>query len=364
MPQTSSMIPIRWRFLALNIGFWSVIAFLFAIQASSRPEITTPFYQLFSHSMASFAPCMILTPAIATVSARYRFAPGQRPSSSLAHSLALMGFLVLGGALMGALEWLLPWSVHGGSIGSAAEQAITRYLASDVLIYIVVAMAIMAFVYARESQARAVAAAALQGQLAEARLHVLNAQLQPHFLFNTLNAISALVRDDPPQAERLLARLSELLRHALRDGAQPETSLDNEFAFLEKYVELQEARFGPRLKVTFEVDPGVLDARVPCLILQPLLENAIRHGIGPRSGPGSIAVAARRQGDQLRLSVRDDGIGMPNGDLQEGVGLRTTRARLGQLYGNDHQFTLVNQPDGGVACTLLVPLRLSANGVG
>ena len=214
----------------------------------------------------------------------------------------------------------------------------------------------MALVYAREALETRAMSQRLQGQLAEARLHVLTAQLQPHFLFNTLNAIAALVRDDPTLAERLLARLSELLRHSLRDGTDAETTLESELSFLEKYLEVQEARFGPRLAVTFQVDPALLDAKVPRLILQPLVENAIRHGIAPRSGPGAIQVSASQDGDRVRLSVLDDGLGLA-GKLSEGIGLRSTRERLRQLYGDDQHFTLARAPHGGTSCTLSLPLR-------
>jgi LytS/YehU family sensor histidine kinase len=300
---------------------------------------------------------------MALLAMRFRFADGTRLTSTLAHLGGVTGFLTIGGGMMGLFEWLR-YTPRQGSATSAIEAAMIHFLAFDALIYVLVVAAALAYVYAREAHERATTTAALQGQLAEARLHVLTAQLQPHFLFNTLNAISALVREDASQAERLLARLSELLRHTLRDVGQHETTLESELDFLEKYVEVQETRFGPRLAVTFEVDPDVLDARVPRLLLQPIVENAIRHGVAPRAGPGMVHVSARRDGNRVCLAVRDDGLGIDanGGVVHDGIGLRTTRARLEQMYGDAQTFHIDAHPDGGTVCTMVLPIRRNGNG--
>ena len=352
-----------WIWIAGNIAFWTAIAVLFTVQVTVRPGVHPPPARLLAYELASFVPCMLLAPAIAIFALRFRFRATQIGRAAVAHALGLVTFMVVGGAMMGAFEWLLPWERSGAGIASAAGRAIISYVASDVLIYTLIVATAQAFAYAREAQERSVAAARLQGQLAEARLHVLTSQLQPHFLFNTLHAISALVRESPIEAERLLVRLSELLRHALRSGMQGETSLVEELSFLEKYVEIQEARFGPRLRVTFEIEPPLFDATVPSLLLQPLVENAIRHGIARRPGPGTVQVSARREGERVRITVADDGVGLPAPDrIPEGIGLRTTRARLRQLYGDEHQFALTSPPAGGTLCTMVLPLRLDGNG--
>ena len=345
------------RFWALNAGSWMAIALLFAVQNSSRSGLTLPSLQTVVTSLVSFVPCVLLTPAVFAVADQFRFAAGDRVRSLAAHGVALAAYHVIGAGMMGALAWLLPWTARGGSIWGHATDAMGWFIAYNVLAYILVAAGALALLYSKEARERTLTAVKLEGQLAEARLHALSSQLQPHFLFNTLNAISALVREDPATAERLLASLSDLLRQALRDGAQPQTSLESELAFLEKYVEVQEARFGDRLTVTFDVDSDVLDARVPNLILQPLVENAIRHGIAPRGGPGSVRIAARRSGDQVTLSVSDDGLGIPRGHIKEGIGLRNTRARLRELYGDRQALVLANQPNGGTLCELQLPLH-------
>ena len=212
--------------------------------------------------------------------------------------------------------------------------------------------------YAREAHDREVAAARLQTQLATARLHTLSAQLQPHFLFNTLNAIASLVRHDPRRAEQLITRLSDLLRHSLDAGQGAEGTLDEELAFLDKYVEIQEARYGPRLTVVRDIAPDVRGLLVPRLILQPLVENAIRHGVLRRSGPGRVSVAARRDGDALVLVVEDDGVGLPpGGPAAQGVGLSPTRDRLRQLYGTAQSFSLTTRAEGGARCVIRMPTR-------
>jgi LytS/YehU family sensor histidine kinase len=201
-------------------------------------------------------------------------------------------------------------------------------------------------------------AAELRAQLTSAQLGALKMQLQPHFLFNTLHAISALVWTDPARADRLLARLSEMLRLTLRSGTRVETTLAEELTLLERYAEIQEARYGDRLRVSFDVEAGVREALVPRLILQPLVENAIRHGVTRRITPGQVEVRAWRGDGRLNLTVRDDGVGLGHG-VREGVGLSITRARLRQLYGREQRFALAPAPDGGAVCSLSIPFRMA-----
>jgi LytS/YehU family sensor histidine kinase len=205
----------------------------------------------------------------------------------------------------------------------------------------------------REQELRA---SRLEAELARAELQALRRQLHPHFLFNTLNAISALMHRDVKAADLMLARLSEFLRTAIEsDGAQ-EVALGRELELLERYLEIEKVRFRDRLTVRMDVAPDALSARVPSLVLQPLVENSIRHGIGNRRGAGVLEVRAVRDDGSLRLSVRDNGVGMSDAAV-EGVGLSNTRARLEQLYGPHHTFELRNIPEGGLEVTLAIPFR-------
>ncbi|HEV2129507.1 MAG TPA: histidine kinase, partial [Longimicrobiaceae bacterium] len=202
-----------------------------------------------------------------------------------------------------------------------------------------------------------------EGQLTRAQLDVLKMQLHPHFLFNTLNAISALMHRDVPAADRMLARLGDLLRLSLEKAGTQEVTLRDELEFLEPYLEIEQTRFGDRLKVEWTIDSEALDAMVPHLILQPLVENSIRHGIAPRAAPGRIEISAQRSNGSLQLEVRDNGRGLNQGDQMRstGVGLSNTRARLAQLYDGSHSFEVGGAPEGGVVVAMEIPFRPAPN---
>jgi hypothetical protein len=226
--------------------------------------------------------------------------------------------------------------------------------------------AIAAFWYAREyyrkASERELKTKELELQLSQAQLHALKMQLQPHFLFNTLNGIAALNYDDPKTANRMLAKLGDLLRLALETDA--EISLQDEWDFNARYLDLEQIRLADRLKVHTNMAPETLAATVPSFLLQPLFENAIRHAIAPFPGGGELTLTSRRDGDHLQLQVIDTGPGISRSELhQEGVGLTNTRARLRNLFGPDHAFSLSNGPAGGLIVDISIPFRLrSVNG--
>jgi two-component system LytT family sensor kinase len=209
----------------------------------------------------------------------------------------------------------------------------------------------------------------LETKLARAQLEALRIQLQPHFLFNTLNTISALLHRDPEAADRVLTRLGDLLRLSLQHSGRQEVMLRQELEFLERYLEIQQTRFQDRLRVRYDTDPETLDALVPTLVLQPLVENAVRHAIEPRAAAGRLEIRARRHDGRLTLEVADDGPGIvTNGRgaidgsaipvTGSGIGLANTRARLEQLYGAGHRFQLANAAEGGLVVTLEIPYRV------
>jgi two-component sensor histidine kinase len=198
----------------------------------------------------------------------------------------------------------------------------------------------------------------LQARLDQARLQALRLQLQPHFLFNTLNTITALVHRDPPSAERMVNGLSELLRVSLGTAGEQEVRLDRELEVLRHYLDIQLVRFPDRLSVRFDIEPGARDAMVPSLLLQPLVENAIKHGISPRASAGKLQIAVRRQNDMLSLEVRDDGVGTHGTQTPaEGVGLGNARARLASLYGAQHRFEAGPRAGGGFAVKIEIPFH-------
>jgi len=237
------------------------------------------------------------------------------------------------------------------------------YVDYGILLYwllLLIGHAVDSFRIVRENELRA---SHLETQLSRAQLQALRMQLQPHFLFNTLNAISVLIRKDPEVARKTVARLSELLRITLEGGASQEVPLATELEFLTRYLEIEQTRFGDRLSVSVKVDAHIREARVPGMILQPLVENAIKHGVSRRRGKSSIEIRAQRGNGTLCLSVRNDGPQIPAGEqdtMTEGVGLSNTRARLRQLYGEGSRLTIRNHSDGGVVAEIMIPFKRQA----
>jgi two-component system LytT family sensor kinase len=208
-------------------------------------------------------------------------------------------------------------------------------------------------------------ASQLETQVAQARLGALKAQLQPHFLFNTLNAIVVLVRQQKGrQAEETLARFSDLLRAVLADMDAQEVTLARELEYLKLYLSIEQLRFSDRLRVDIVVDPELLDAAVPHMALQPIVENSIRHGVGQRATPGVIGIRAERSGDALHVSVQDDGPGFAAAGAEGGLklGLANTRARLKQLYGDASELRVGSGPAGGALVTMILPFHFVDSG--
>jgi signal transduction histidine kinase len=234
----------------------------------------------------------------------------------------------------------------------------------DVLIYAGVLAVTHAFDYDRRSREGELRASQLETQLAHAQLGALKMQLHPHFLFNSLNAVAALVHDDPAAAEQTIVRLGELLRFAMENANVLEVPLGDELDFARKYLAIERIRYGDRLSVHWEIDPQLLSAMVPSLILQPLVENAVRHGAAGRCDPCGITVAAGRHNGALRLEVRDTGSGPMRNDMsasRRGVGLSNTRARLQQMYGFSARLDLLRPADGGWIARVEMPLRAAAS---
>ena len=280
--------------------------------------------------------------------------------------------------LAGALVLCIGWAAAGASLRLALGLNPSRgqtgaYFASwmltslpwSVFMYFTVLGSVHAFGYFFEAREREAQAARLSAQLAEARLGALQMQLHPHFLFNSLNAVTVLVRDqDTAGATRMLELLSDALRRVLRGDQGHEVTLAEELAFVREYLAIEQVRFSDRLRVTYDVEPGLDGAAVPGFVLQPLVENALRHGIAKRREAGALEIGARREGDALVLRVRDDGVGIgERGDdagRREGVGLANIRERLRTLYGDRGRLELAAAgPDEarGTVATVRLPLR-------
>jgi signal transduction histidine kinase len=308
---------------------------------------------------------LLLAPLVFWVARRF---PIERPHLSSRLGLHATVALVVS-AVHGVLYFLLEWATgslwHEMTPRQLVLVYVTKSAASGVLIYLALVAVSHGINYYRRYQERERRATQLLAQLSRAELEVLKMQLQPHFLFNTLHAISALVRPDPDAAERIITRLGDLLRMSLASNGTQEVPLAQELEFVEKYADIQRTRFRDRLSIRIEAEPGIERAVVPSLILQPLVENSIRHGVERREQSAAIVVRARRVGDRMVLSVADDGPGFPEEVLTpvpgRGLGLANTRARIAALYGDAGRLEISAVPGGGALVTLDFPFRESAH---
>jgi LytS/YehU family sensor histidine kinase len=276
------------------------------------------------------------------------------------HVVACAGFVFLQEGCLALLSRVIgPYSMQRMSLGAAWMYSVQTSAFLDTMVYVMTVGVLLAIDLRRKLRAQELTGARLQAELAKAELDALRVQLHPHFLFNTLNAISMLVRKgESNTAVRMIAGLSDLLRIALATAGQQEVPLRQELDFLERYLSLQQIRFPDRLQIQMNIDPSTLEARVPSLVLQPLAENAVRHGIAPSISGGSVEVAAVREGGELVLRVRDTGVGLsPGSESPGGVGLRNVRERLQHLYPGQHRFRVSNRLEGGVESLLVIPFR-------
>ncbi len=272
-----------------------------------------------------------------------------------AFSFVVMATYYLGRILAFTFFWDEPLA----SFWATAQKAFYGRNIIDMAFY----WAVLAFGYSFEIyqkyKSEELKAAQLEARLVETELKALREQLRPHFLFNTLNTVAVLVREQKTdEAVNLIARLSALLRMSLDPSRTHEVTLRQEMEFLERYIEIQQARFSDRLRVNIAVEAAAMDARIPHLILQPIVENAILHGIAPKTGPGQVDVFGRVAQGRLHLEVRDDGPGFPTTARgREGIGLSNTRERLAKIYGAASQSSFKSEPGAGVTVQIVIPCR-------
>ncbi len=302
----------------------------------------------------------LFTPAIVWLSQHFRLERQGLIRAFLVHLPSVALFSLAHIAVLGGLQWWMA-TADGRPFSwwSEVKRSALQNFDWEMMTYWAIAGLSHAVLYYREARDRELRASQLETRLVEAQLQTLQQQLQPHFLFNTLHAISALMHRDVDAADRTLMRLSDLLRMTLESLGRHETTLKAELEFLSKYLEIEQTRFADRLVVRLDVQPDTLDVNVPALLLQPLVENAIRHGVATKAGPGHIRITARRDHDSLWMEVRDDGVGLSETALvalQKGLGVSTTRARLQHLFGADYRFEFHRLPVG-LAVVVAVPWR-------
>jgi two-component system, LytTR family, sensor kinase len=300
----------------------------------------------------------LFTPAIIWLSQHFRFERKGLWRAVVVHVPSVVLFSLTHILTMSGVQWWFA-RAQGRPFAwwSEAQKSALLNFDWEMMTYWTIVGLSHAVLYYRESKDRALRTAQLETRLVEAQLKTLQQQLHPHFLFNTLHAISVLMHRDVEAADRTLMRLSDLLRLTLENIGQQEIPLQAELDFLAKYIQIEQTRFADRLVVRFEVQPETLDTLVPNLILQPLVENAIKHGVAKKTGPGHIDISARREGDKLRMEVRDDGVGLSEDALtalQKGIGVSTTRARLQHLFGADCRFEFHRQTTG-LSVVVVIP---------
>ena len=345
---------------------WVVPASLAALQAFAQHRLGNWDGQLSRILLFEFGDWLLygaLTPIVFYLARRFPLERGHLATRLTLH-LAAAWFNC---ALWAAGGTLLRLAVWPGQEQLTARGYVGWFFTSlpfGVAVYFAVLGIEHGIFYFREARERETQAARLSAQLAEARLSALRMQMKPHFLLNSLNAILVLVRDkDHATATRVLEELGEVLRQVLRTERPEMVPLAEEIDFLRRYLAIEQVRFSDRLRIRFQVDPSVESAVVPDFILQPLVENALRHGIAESTEAGLLAISARREGDDLILSVEDDGPGFTEGPTR-GLGLSNTRERLEVLYGGRATLVLTGRAGGGTVATIRLPHRDSAAGAG
>lgn len=349
----------RWRFLAGAL-FWTGVGVAFALpMIDDAGDWHTPL----AASLASWWGWGLLTMPIIWLDRRLPFAHAQTGARVATQCALGLGFSVVHLYLKGVLA--VPLDLDAWT-GVAAIRPLTRASGESLLWSMLVYALIVGACWAHGSRQRYAAAevrlARMERSYTEARLNALRMQLDPHFLFNTLNTISSQVQADPRLARLMIEQLGGLLRLSLDPRSRDEVALADELAFLDLYLSIQRIRFGDRLRIVQEVAPALRNAAVPSLLLQPLVENAIRHGLSRRAGGGTVTISARRRDAVLVLTVTDDGAGLPSDwsiDAAPGLGLRLTRERIAGFHPPDTTaLTVTRRVRGGVEVVLSLPLRL------
>lgn len=347
---------MRFRPAAWGAGFlaWTVLTLLSISQTATWQMVDgreIDWARLVITRSADWYSCAIFTPLLFWLARRSPLGPGHWWPSLPIHLVVV--------AVLSLCKFLIQRTVlvQGFGIETLPLQRMLAggFIMENVAFWCVVGV-IHAIEFHQRVREREVLTSRLSARLSAAQLDALSARLHPHFLFNTLQAISTLVYRDPAAADTMLRHLSNLLRRTLQRDAGHEVALTNELALLDEYLAIQQVRFGERLKVVRQVDGESGKGLVPHFVLQPLVENAIEHGIARRAGAGQIAIIARREGDMLTVRVVDDGVGVsPDAARREGTGLGATRQRLQELYGDRAALTLEAVPTGGAEARLVLP---------
>jgi two-component system, LytTR family, sensor kinase len=357
---------LKW---AILFAFWTFFSFLYANQIYfemlHNPKMHHSWWRIAFWQLAAWYAWGALTPIILSLGKRFPFEGRAWYRDLFIHLIAGLVLAAVHIAAATSLRMLIePFDVWSDTrpFWNQFQSELSGFFLFDFFVYWAILGVGYAFDYRERYRERESAAAKLKVQLAQAQLESLKMQLHPHFLFNTLHTIANLVRSNQgQQAVNMIAGLSDLLRRALDSAAEQEVKLGEEIKFIELYLAIQKVRFSDRLTVRMDVSKNTLEALVPNLILQPLVENAVRHGISLNESAGEIVISTRSSDGMLHIEVSDDGAGLQSGwrmEESEGIGLANTKERLKHLYGADHRFEVRNGRMGGVAVSISIPFRL------
>jgi two-component sensor histidine kinase len=360
-----------WKTWLAVVAVWAVLGLIYAgptymeVRAASMGH---PAWRIFSWGVLTWLAWAPLTPIIVWFARRYSLLDGAWKKHLLIHLPVFVFVSLLHSAAFTLIILNIdPFENMGESPTTFWPRFLSRLQGAfgpDLLVYGAVIGICYAFDYYRKYREREFQATRLEAQLAQAQLDSLRMQLHPHFLFNTLNGIVSLVRDNKNQAAvNMLVGLSDLLRHTLEHSSRQEVELREEINFIKLYLSIQEMRFSDRLRLEFDIDPATAKAMVPNLILQPLTENALRHGFGRSVESGVVGIRSAVEDRHLRLTVYDNGAGLPDDWEMKGsagIGLANTAARLQQLYDDNHVFDVRNRDGGGVEVMIMMPLRVAS----
>ncbi len=362
--QTNKVVQQPWLVWVWTFAVYTSLAMVLALQTYyyARSEGSHPdFLGLVQRGLLSFWIYALLTPPVLWLCWRYPIERKRFFSRLVLHIAASLIFTSIHVSLR---ITTYPIREQGKVVPVSAKlwRSTFLFFAFDNIVntYAMIAIFGHMMLYYHNLRERELRSAQLEGKLARAQLSMLRMQLQPHFLFNTLHTVSALIRDNPEAAEDVLVRLSDLLRQTLDNDTAQEVPLRAELDFLSLYLQIEQVRFADRLAIHIDLAPDTLNALVPNMVLQPLVENALRHGIGRKAQAGRLEIRSWRQGSDCMISVQDSGTGFPansTGDLTGGIGLSNTRSRLEHLYPGNHSLRLDNALEGGALVTLRIPFR-------
>lgn len=351
-------MPRRVSFLLVFVAA-TIVGLYFATQAYLNPEFEgmVPWDRAIAVNLTYYWLWGLAVPLVIAVARRVRFDEGRWLAPLLLHLLAS---IVIGSLIVVLAETFLKFviGIRPYPFLKTLRFALGANFHSNIPTYWMIALAFFAFQFYARSRDRELRASQLEARLADARLDALKMQLRPHFLFNTLNSISSLMYVDVEAADAMITRLGDFLRLTIERDQQQLIPLRQELEFVQRYLEIEQIRFEDRLRISYEVEPRLLDALVPSLVLQPLVENAIHHAIAPREEGGRIAIRANESHGRLTLIVHDDGPGL-GGDSPERIGLGTTRARLEELYRDRHELRFSDRVEGGLEVAVIIPLQFA-----